>query len=173
MNANLDRLFLDCSATRLLQLTSRIETCLASLDERQVWMRGGDNQNAVGNLVLHLRGNVRQWIVSGVGGRPDVRDRDSEFAAREGLAPDELARRLHETVEEAAAVLGGVTAERLAQRVVIQQYENSALEAIYHVVEHFSMHAGQIIFATKMSTGRDLGFYSHLNPAVERGKRSP
>jgi uncharacterized damage-inducible protein DinB len=173
MNANLDRLFLDCSAGRLLQIASRIETCLASLDQRQAWMRGGENQNAVGNLVLHLCGNVRQWIVSGVGGRPDIRDRDSEFAAREGLAPDELARRLHETVEEAAAVLSGVTAERLAERVVIQQYEISVLEAIYHVVEHFSMHAGQIIFATKMSTGRDLGFYAHLNSAAAHGERTP
>ena len=135
-------------------------------------MRGGENGNAVGNLVLHLCGNVRQWIVSGVGGQPDVRDRDSEFAAREGLAPGELARRLRETVEEAAGVLGGVTAERLAERVAIQQYDAPVLDAIYHVVEHFSMHAGQIIFATKMLTSRDLGFYSHLNAAAH-GKRTP
>jgi uncharacterized damage-inducible protein DinB len=154
--------FLEYSAKTLQQLASRIETCLGSLNEDQVWARGSENENAVGNLVLHLCGNVRQWIVSGAGGRPDNRDRDSEFSAKGGIPVSQLAARLQAVVQEAVAVLGEVTAERLAERIVVQQYDVTVLEAIYHVVEHFSMHTGQIIFATKMLTGSDLGFYRHL-----------
>jgi uncharacterized damage-inducible protein DinB len=112
---------------------------------------------------------VRQWIVAGVGQQPDVRDRDAEFDARGGFAPAELMARLRETVEQAAAVIGAVSAERLAARVVIQGYEVSVLEAIYHVVEHFSHHTGQILFATKALTGEDLGFYRHLSRKTAQG----
>jgi uncharacterized damage-inducible protein DinB len=169
----LHRLFLDCSARRLEQSSARIGACLGKLNEEQLWARGGENENAIGNLVLHLSGNVRQWIVSGVGGRPDIRQRDREFSARGGVSIPELAGRLRGTVEEAAAVLGALTPERLAERVVIQQYDVSVLEAIYHVVEHFSGHTGQIIFATKMLTGSDLGFYRHLGSPGAHGEKMP
>ena len=166
MEPALDRLFLDCSSRRLDQLAGRIESCLGTLNEEQVWMRGSQNENAIGNLVLHLCGNVRQWIVSGVGGAADVRERDREFAASGGIAIPELRERLRRAVDEALAVFSGVTAERLSQRVTIQKYDVTVLEAIYHVVEHFAMHTGQIVFATKMLTGADLGFYRHLSGAA-------
>jgi uncharacterized damage-inducible protein DinB len=169
----LHRLFLDCSVRRLRQSSARIEACLGKLNEEQLWARGGENENAIGNLVLHLSGNVRQWIVSGVGGRPDIRQRDREFSARGGVPIPELAELLRGTVEEAAAVLGAVTPERLAERAVIQHYDVSVLEAIYHVVEHFSGHTGQIIFATKMLTGSDLGFYRHLGSPEAHGEKTP
>lgn len=161
--ASLDHLFLDVSVRQLQQLSSRISVCLSQLNEEQIWARGSENENAVGNLVLHLAGNVRQWIISGAGDRPDTRDRDAEFAARGGMPKAELEARLRQTVEEAAAVIRGLTPERLATRLTIQVYDVSVLEAVYHVVEHFSMHTGQIIFATKMLTGADLGFYRHLS----------
>ena len=160
-----DRIFLDCSVRRLNQLASRIDDCLSRLDDSQVWFRGGENQNAVGNLVLHLSGNVRQWIVSGVGGSPDVRERDAEFAARGGTKVAELRERLGATVRDAAAVLAGVPPARLAERLRIQGYDVTVLEAIYHVVEHFAQHTGQIVFATKAATGEDLGYYAHLSKA--------
>ena len=138
-----------------------------------MWARGGENENAAGNLVLHLCGNVRQWIVAGVGGAPDVRERDGEFNARGGVAAGELLARLHDTVEDASAVLGAVTAERLAERITVQKYEVSVLEAIYHVVEHFAMHTGQIMFATKMLTGEELGFYKHLRSQAAHGQKTP
>jgi len=163
----LDRLFLDCSARELRQKMGRISSCLGQLNEDQVWARGGENENAVGNLALHLAGNVRQWIIAGAGGRPDTRDRDSEFAARGGMPKSGLEERLRQTVEEACEVIRGLTPERLAARLTIQDYNVTVLEAVYHVVEHFSMHTGQIIFATKMLTGSDLGFYRHLS---SRGK---
>lgn len=163
MTDALQKDFLDCSIDTLRQHSGRIAGCLGKLTADQVWARGSENENAIGNLVLHLCGNVRQWIISGVGGEPDIRQRDGEFAARGGVPVAELAERLRATVEEAVAVLGRVTAERLAEALVIQDYHATGLAAIYHVVEHFSGHTGQIIFATKMLTGEDLGFYRHLS----------
>ena len=172
MESTLDRLFIDCSARRLVQLAGRIESCLGMLNEEQVWARGSRNENAIGNLVLHLCGNVRQWIVAGVGERPDTRERDREFSTQGGLPVEELQRRLRDTVAQALSTIDGVQAPRLAERLTIQNYHVTVLEAIYHVVEHFSMHTGQIIFATKMLTGADLGFYKHLSSAAH-GQKTP
>lgn len=155
--------FLRVAAATLEQLCGRIEVCVAKLTPEQVWTRGGDQQNAIGNLLLHLAGNVRQWILSGVGGAADVRTRDAEFAAREGTAPAEMAARLRETVNEASEVIRGLTAERLLDRITVQGYHVTKMEAIFHVVEHFSGHTFQIIFATKLLTNQDLGFYAHLS----------
>jgi len=168
--AAVDQFFVDYSAKKLQELMERIESCLAKLTSEQVWMRGGENENAVGNLVLHLAGNVRQWIVAGVGGRPDTRDRDSEFAARGGIPVEQLSALLRDTVKQAIDVIREVEPERMADPLVIQGYSVSRLEAIYHVVEHFSMHTGQILFVTKMFTGADLGFYRHLSSAKTRGQ---
>jgi uncharacterized damage-inducible protein DinB len=162
----LDRLFADFSTGKLTQLTTRIRDCLGRLSDAQIWARAGDNQNAVGNLVLHLCGNVRQWIISGVGGAPDVRRRPEEFAARAGPTGSELAARLEATVREAVAIIAALTPARLLERVVIQGYDVSQLEAVLHVLEHFAQHTGQIIYATNAATGADLGYYRHLDQAV-------
>ncbi len=159
MDSSLDRLFLNVSADSLSQHAKRIVTCLEKLTYDQIWTRGTENENAIGNLVLHLCGNVRQWIVSGVAGQPDVRVRDAEFAARGGLKPGELRERLEETVRQAVAVVRELPVERLKERVTIQSYDVTLLEAIYHVVEHFAQHTGQVIYATKFLTGEDLGLY--------------
>jgi uncharacterized damage-inducible protein DinB len=172
MEPALDRLFLDCSVRRLNQLASRIDDCLGRLDDGQVWFRGGENQNAMGNLVLHLAGNVRQWILCGVGGARDIRDRDAEFAAHGGMGTGELRDHLAATVREASAVISAIPAARLAERVRIQNYEVAVLEAVYHVVEHFAQHTGQIIFATKAATGSDLGYYAHLRKSAH-GEKTP
>src|SRR5579885_576373 len=154
--------FLNYSAGKLRELASRIDVCLDRLTEEQVWARGKETENAVGNLVLHLCGNVGQWIVSTIGNLPDNRDRPKEFAARRSATKHELRTRLDATVEAALAIIERLTPAQLAPRHTIQGYDVSGLEAIYHVVEHFSMHTGQIIFATKLLTTADLGFYRHL-----------
>ena len=158
----IEQLFLDCSTRRLRQNVDRIEKCLARLTEDQIWLREHESENAVGNLLLHLAGNVRQWIISGVGGAPDTRDRDTEFNARSGPPKTELFAVLRDTVEEGCKVVEPLTAERLAAAIQVQKYNLSVLEAIYHVVEHFAQHTGQIMFATKLLTGEELGFYTHL-----------
>jgi uncharacterized damage-inducible protein DinB len=163
---SVESLFLQFSVDKLRQLADRIEFCLETLNDDQIWARGGQHENAVGNLVLHLNGNVRQWIVSTLGNSAFDRDRDSEFAAREGFTATELSGKLRETVEEASRVISELNTARLTQTYEVQNYRVSGVEAVYHVVEHFSQHTGQIIFATKMLSGEDPGFYRHLgNPA--------
>jgi Protein of unknown function (DUF1572). len=137
----------------------KIERCLEKLSDEQVWWRAHEDSNSIGNLLLHLSGNARQWIVCGVGHLPDKRERQTEFAAREGAGRAELLSRLRETIDEADAVLNELDAARLLERRQIQGHEVSLLEAIFHAVEHFSMHTGQIILITKMLTESDLRFY--------------
>lgn len=155
-------LFLAFSHQRLTLFLSRIEDCLSRLSEDQVWARGGDNENSVGNLVLHLCGNVRQWIISGVGGEQDVRERDAEFTAAGGVTVAELKRRLQGTVEQAIQIIRTLPVSRLTERTTVQKQDKAVLEAIYAVVEHFAQHTGQIVFATKMLTGQDLEYHKHL-----------
>jgi uncharacterized damage-inducible protein DinB len=157
-----EEIFIKFSADKLEQLHGRIQDCLARLTPEQIWTRNSENENAVGNLVLHLSGNVRQWIGSGVAGLPDHRQRDTEFDARGGLAPAELAALLKTRVAEAAGIVRAVPAARLTERILPQGYDVTVLEAIAHVVEHFSQHTGQVILLTKLLTGKDLAYYQHL-----------
>jgi uncharacterized damage-inducible protein DinB len=155
--------FLKSSTDKLTQLSGRIQDCLGRLSAEQVWMRNTGNENSVGNLVLHLCGNVGQWIGSAVGGKPDTRQRDQEFAARGDAPPAELAQRLAAAMAEATAIIRNLEPARLAEKTTVQQYHVTVMEVIFHVVEHFAQHTGQIIFATKLLTGQDLGYYAHLN----------
>jgi hypothetical protein len=155
--------FLTSAADKLAENMDRIESCLAELPPDSLWARDSEHENAVGNLLLHLEGNVRQWILSGIGARPDERDRPSEFSARTGADASALLARLRGTVGEAVALIRSLPHQRLAQEVVIQGYDTTVLSAIFHVVEHFSGHTYQIILLTKRFTRKDLGFYSHLD----------
>ena len=163
MDAALAAVFLDFSVRKLEQYAGRIRDCLDRLTEDQVWFRTGENQNAVGNLVLHLCGTVRQWIGHGAGGLPDIRVRDAEFAARGGISRQDLGARLDAAVAEATGILRALSPERLHETAVLQGYPVTLLEVVYHAVEHFAMHTGQIIYATKAMTGEDLGYYRHLS----------
>jgi uncharacterized damage-inducible protein DinB len=137
----------------------KIERCLDRLDDDQIWWRPNENSNSIGNLVLHLCGNARQWIVCGVGGAADSRDRDAEFAQRDVVQRDELHSLLQLTLNDVDATLQSCDANSLLEHRTIQGSDVSALEAILHVVEHFSMHTGQILMLTKMLTNSDLAFY--------------
>ncbi len=147
----------------------RIARCLRELSASEVWWRPNDASNSVGNLVLHLEGNVRQWIVSGLGGARDTRHRDREFQERGPLPKRELLTRLRATVREACQVLEKLTPSDLAREYSIQGFRVTGLQAAFHVTEHFSHHAGQIILATKMFRGKDLGF-TNLPGEQKRGK---
>ncbi|MDX2181722.1 MAG: DUF1572 family protein [Bryobacteraceae bacterium] len=165
----LETVFLAYAPKKLEQLAGRIAACLDTLDEEQIWGRAGGNSNAVGNLVLHLCGNVRQWIGFGVAKLPDVRMRDREFAARGGISRADLKERLAGVIAEAAGIIRSLPPERLTETVTIQGYDLTVFEAIIHVIEHFSGHTGQIIFAAKAMTEKDFGFYNFpRKPAAEK-----
>lgn len=141
----------------------RIEACVERLSGEQIWARGGEHENAVGNLILHLAGNVRQWIVCGLGGAEDQRRRPEEFARREAMPRDELLGTLRAALDEAFAVLDSLDPALLLPKRKIQAYEVSGLHAVMHVATHFGEHTGQIIWATKRVTGEGLGFYDYLD----------
>jgi uncharacterized damage-inducible protein DinB len=138
--------------------------CLNSLNEEQVWWKPNDSSNSIGNLLLHLNGNLRQWIVAGIGGEKDMRDRDSEFSERGPMPVSDLRARLEATIRQVDAILSELTIADLLEKRDIQTSKGvTGLEAVHHVTEHFAMHYGQVLYVTKMLTGRDLGFYSYLN----------
>ena len=158
------RAFLDASRERMFDtLWPRMRTCVESLTDEQVWWRPNQASNSVGNLLLHLNGNVRQWLVASFNRQEDKRERAAEFAEREGMAAAELLARLAATLSEGSAVLNRLTAEDLAAPMEIQGYQVTGLAAVYKVVEHFGLHYGQIVYITKMLRDQDLGFYKELN----------
>jgi uncharacterized damage-inducible protein DinB len=137
----------------------KIERCVEKLTDEQVWWRPNPESNSIGNLLLHLAGNARQWIVGGLGGASDKRQRQTEFDERKIIAGDELLARLQTTVADVDDVLASFDPARLLDKYPIQGTEATALAAIFHVTEHFSMHTGQIILLTKMLANIDLVFY--------------
>lgn len=155
--------FLTTAADKLAENVDRIEACLTELPLQSLWSRDSENENAIGNLLLHLEGNVRQWILSGVGVEPDTRDRPAEFSARTGADASVLFGKLHNTVAEAVNLIRSLPHHRLAEKLSVQGYDTTVLSAIFHVVEHFSGHTYQIILLTKRFTGKDLGFYGYLD----------
>lgn len=133
----------------------KIELCLERLTDEDVWWRPNAESNSIGNLLLHLNGSTRTWVVSAVGGAPDLRDRQQEFGERTRVPRAELLSRLRETLREADEVLSRAGAALLERRQV-RDVEVTGLEAVLHAVEHFSMHTGQIILLAKLRTGEDL-----------------
>jgi len=156
-------IFLEFSRHRLLErYWPRLRTCVESLSEAQVWWRPNPASNSIGNLILHLNGNVRQWLVASFNREEDKRDRPAEFDAEDGIPAAELLERLGATLREAEDVLARLTEADLVAPYEIQGYHVKGLDAVYQVVEHFGMHYGQIAYITKTVCGADLGFYRDL-----------
>jgi len=153
-------LFLAASASKLRDdFLPRLERALQEIPDDRFWQAGGEHLNSVGNLLLHLSGNLRQWVISGIGGEPDVRVRDEEFSRHDNPSRQAAVDQLRTTVEEACDILEGARPAVLTGRYTIQGYDVSGLEVIYHTVEHFSYHLGQIIQTAKQIADTDLKLY--------------
>ena len=137
----------------------KIRKCLSHLNEEDIWWRPNESSNSIGNLILHLAGNARQWIVSGVGQQPDLRNRQAEFDELGPISTEALLTELYKTIDEVCSVLEDLEPPIFSEKRVIQGNTVSVLEAIYHVVEHFAMHTGQIIYIAKLRSEQDLAFY--------------
>jgi hypothetical protein len=162
--ANVSSLFLEFSRRKLTEhYWPRLRTCVESLNAAQVWWRPNASSNSIGNLILHLSGNVRQWLVVSFNRQADDRNRPTEFSAEDGMSAGQLLEKLGATMNDAAEVLARLTEADLIASYEIQGYHVSGLEAIYQVVEHFGLHYGQIAYISKSLSGRDLGFYRELN----------
>ena len=138
---------------------AKIKLAVLPLPDEIIWQRPNEQSNSIGNLLLHLSGNIRQWIVSGIGGASDERHRASEFTARDGPGAAELLAHLESAVRDADGVLAGIDDAKLQETVLIQGRETTVLGAVYHVVEHFGMHTGQILLLAKMFAPGSVRFY--------------
>jgi|SRR4030095_234974 uncharacterized damage-inducible protein DinB len=151
--------FIEQSIRYLNENVPRIEKCLHELDEKDVWQRPNASSNSVGNLILHVSGNMRQYIISSLGHNEDKRNRAAEFSATGGFSKAELLGKIRSTVKEACDVLNNVTEDELLRIRVVQGFEMSGVDIVVHVTEHFSYHTGQIVFWTKLLKDKDLEFY--------------
>ncbi len=143
------------------ELTSAVtivEHCLAQLTEAQVWWRPTESMNSVGNLILHICGNVGQWIVCGLGDEPDHRQRQTEFDERGPLSHAELRQRLTTTLAAARATLAHTTADDLLSERTIQGFGVNGLRAVFHSVSHFRGHVQEIVHLTRQQLGAGYQF---------------
>ena len=132
--------------------------CLQQLSEEEIWWRPNAESNSAGNLVLHLCGNVRQWIISGLGGVEDKRDRDREFSEQGPIPGKRSLTQLRRTVRDACRVLAKLSDDSLSRKYKIQGFHVTGLDAAFHVAEHFGYHTGQIVYITKLKRAQDLRF---------------
>lgn len=160
-----------CIAEMQLNVT-RLQKTLPLLTEAELWERPNAASNSIGNLMLHLAGNIEQWIVSALGGATDVRDRNAEFAAKGGATPMALLARLEAVIDTACMVMGRTTTDDLLAIYTVQGFSYSGVGVMLHAVEHLSYHVGQIAFWTKALKGQDLGFYADHKGLNSHNRRS-
>ncbi len=166
---NLTTLFVTFSRSKLLEeYWPRLRGCVESLPDDRIWWRPNEASNSIGNLILHLNGNVRQWLIAPFKHWADTRNRPSEFSERQLIPAAALLEKLGATMSEASDVFARLTEPDLLAAVNIQGYSTTGLAAVYQVVEHFGMHYGQILFITKLVRGENLGFYRELDKTGRR-----
>ena len=148
---------------RFWENTPRIERCLNELSEEGIWKKPNNSSNSVGNLILHLCGNITQYIISSLGKKEDNRNRDKEFTTTSGYNKSELLKKLTSTLDEAILTLKNLNEKDLLKVQSVQGFNYSGIGIIIHVVEHYSYHTGQITFWTKLLKDKDLGFYANVD----------
>jgi hypothetical protein len=160
------------AAHEMASALKRIKHCLGQLSDEQIWWRAHPSLNSIGNLILHLCGNVRQWIVAGVGGAADNRNRPAEFAQRDSIPRDELLRRLETLVADAQRTLTSVTGRQLVDLRRIQGFEVTGLAAIFDSVPHFRGHTQEIVYMTRLQLG-DAYKFAWTPTTAEQGATLP
>ncbi len=155
------------AAGRLFDCLANIERCVGLLTVDQVWHRPNEVSNSIGNLALHLTGNVTQWTIAGLGGETFDRDRPSEFAERGPLPVEAVLPPLRGTVERACEVIERLDTASLTREYPIQGRTVTGLATVFHVVEHFSFHTGQVVSMTKLFTARDLSLYDPQGRGID------
>lgn len=156
-------LFISDCIQHINEYTKRIHTCLDLLTEEQVWQKPNEASNSIANLILHLCGNMTQYVLSSLGGEPDNRERDKEFSAEGGYTKEELLARLSSVVSKVITVADQQDEALLLKTRSVQGFTKSGLAILLHITEHYSYHTGQIALLTKLMTNKDLGFYKGLD----------
>lgn len=156
---------------RISESTRMIDLSLDQISEVDVWKRPNDNTNSIGNLILHLCGNITQYAIASLGNIEDHRERDAEFNAKNGYSKKELLDKLHCTINEAKIRIQSVSVSELLRKREVQGYNFSGMGIAIHVTEHYSYHTGQIAFWTKqLKDKKSLGFYEGIDLNVKNKK---
>lgn len=148
---------------RMDESTRMIQKSLAHISEEQVWQKPNASLNSIGNLVLHICGNMTQYIISSLGETIDKRNRDAEFSGHQEGSKDVLLEKLLETVDTAKRVIFDASMKQLLDQRSVQGFNFSGVGVIIHAVEHYSYHTGQIAFWVKQLKDMDLGFYEGVD----------
>ena len=151
------------SVYRITENTNRIIKCLEEINEAEIWQRPNESSNSIGNIILHLCGNIRQYAISSLGKVEDVRMRDIEFSTKEGFSKKELSVKLKNTVDEAIAIIENLDEPALIKSYSAQGFNLSGIGIVVHVTEHYSYHTGQIAFWIKLLKNKDLRFYAGID----------
>ncbi|MEO8859792.1 MAG: DinB family protein [Ginsengibacter sp.] len=167
MNNKFQQEFIKASIYRINESAKRVTKCLDEIDEIELWKKPNEHSNSIGNIVLHLCGNIRQYIISSLGQVEDIRERDKEFSASGVFKKSELLAKLQQTINEAITVMEDLDELALAKLYLVQGFQLSGVGIIIHVTEHFSYHTGQIAFWVKLLKNTDLGFYQNINLNVK------
>jgi uncharacterized damage-inducible protein DinB len=138
----------------------RIEKCLRQLSKEQVWKKPNANTNSIGNLILHLCGNITQYAHASLGNEKDERQRDLEFSTQGGFSKKELLEKITAATEKSIQIIENISEDELLRNRNVQGFDHSGISIIIHITEHFSYHVGQIAFFTKLLCDKDLGFYA-------------
>ena len=151
--------FVETSINHLRDLTGTIRHCVDQLDDEQVWHRPHESMNSIANLLLHLIGNAKQWITSGVGGVPDTRDRPAEFTDRSEASKAELLARLDAMVSEIEGVISGMTAQSAVTRRRVQGFDGmTGVGCVFHSLAHYYGHTQEIVHMTRVMLGERYRF---------------
>ena len=159
--------FVNQCILRIDENSPRIEKCFALLSEKEIWQRPNSESNSIGNLILHLCGNVRQYAISSLGNKPDLRVRDLEFETKNGPTKAELWTKFSETISEAKSVIYSLSVTEWIRMRSVQGFNFSGIGILVHVVEHLSYHTGQIAFYTKQLRNEQLEFYGDIDLNVK------
>jgi uncharacterized damage-inducible protein DinB len=141
----------------------KLQSCLDKLTLEQIWYRPNENTLSIGNTLLHLNGNVRQYILAGLAGGEDTRQRSKEFSERSVISKEDLLNPLKKTMQEVDQYLDKLDIDELTIVRPVQCFDESGVGILIHVVEHFSYHVGQVVYITKMLEDQDMGFYDGLD----------
>jgi len=144
-----EKQFLEETNIRINNASEIIIHCLDQLKEEYIWYKPDNSVNSIGIILNHLCGNLRQWIISGIGGLEDIRNRPLEFKDDTRLSKTELVNKFREIISSCNKTINNFNPDNLLENRHIQGFEKSALSAIYGTVNHLELHAGQIIYITR------------------------
>ncbi len=161
---------IDQCTYRLDESSRMVKKCLDQLSNDDVWKKPNESSNSIGNLILHLCGNITQYAISSLGGTEDTRQRDKEFQVTEGFSKEQLFDKLTNTLDQAKRIMKQTSVDELLRKRLVQGFNMSGIGIIIHVTEHYSYHTGQIALLTKLWKNKDLGFYADIDLNVKNNK---